>query len=240
LVTDPRRALLRAGLAEIATGGHAKEIPAEGDLLKIMKRQTDVAPADSAADKRITAGAPSPIQLAASRDERRGRVAVDGDVTAQLRALRTRTEPATPVEAAAALIELSLHESNGPMEDLSRALGRMARLVEAGGNGPPNREQLSRELAICIESLQFHDRLTQQLTQVRNLLATLAFSDVPTDAAGRPLGGDQHNWQGLLENLRARFTSDSHRILFNLLLPASAGRTSLPALHANEGSVELF
>ena len=205
-----------------------------------MKRQTDVAPADSAADKRFPAGAPSPIQLAASRDERRGRVAVDGGVTAQLRALRTRAEPATPVEAAAALIELSLHESNGPVEDLSRALGRMARLVEAGGNGPPKREQLSRELAICIESLQFHDRLTQQLTQVRNLLATLAFSDVPTDAAGRPLGGDQLNWQVLLENLRARFTSDSHRILFNLLLPGAAGRTSVAALHANEGSVELF
>ena len=96
-------------------------------------------------------------------------------------------------------------------------------------------------MAICIESLQFHDRLTQQLTQVRNLLATLAFSAVPRDAAtGRPLEGDPHNWQVLLENLRARFTSDSHRILFNLLLPESGGRASLASLHANEGSVELF
>lgn len=205
-----------------------------------MKRQTDVARKDSGADKRITVGAPSQIQHAASHDERRGHIVADSGVTAQLRALRTRAEPATPVEAAAALIELSLHESNGPVEDLSRALGRIARLVEAGGNAPAERAQLSRELAICIESLQFHDRLTQQLTQVRNLLATLAFSDVPTDAAGRPLGGDQLNWQVLLENLRARFTSDSHRILFNLLLPGAPGRTSVAALHANEGSVELF
>jgi hypothetical protein len=103
-----------------------------------------------------------------------------------------------------------------------------------------HREQLAREVAICIENLQFHDRLTQQLTQVRNLLATLAFSDVPTDLAGRPLAGDPHNWLVLLENLRARFTSDSHRILFNLLLPGTGGRTTVPALHANEGSVELF
>ena len=204
-----------------------------------MKRQTDVARPEPAADKRIAAGAPSHIQHAAARDERRGRSPVDGGVTAQLRALRTRAEPATPVEAAAALIELSLHESNGPVEDLSRALGRIARLIEAD-DAPPHRQQLSRELAICIESLQFHDRLTQQLTQVRNLLATLAFSDVPTDAAGRPLGGDQLNWQVLLENLRARFTSDSHRILFNLLLPGTPGRASVAALHANEGSVELF
>jgi hypothetical protein len=232
--------LLRAGTYRNAKGGHAKEIPAEGGLLKIMKRQNDVARPDPAADKRIAAGAPSQIQHTASHDERRGRIAVDGSVTAQLRALRTRAEPATPVEAAAALIELSLHESNGPVEDLTRALGRMARLVEGGGNAPLDRGQLSRELAICIESLQFHDRLTQQLTQVRNLLATLACSDVPTDPAGRPLGGDQLNWQVLLENLRARFTSDSHRILFNLLLPGEAGRTSVAALHANEGSVELF
>jgi hypothetical protein len=171
--------------------------------------------------------------------------------------LRTRAEPATPVEAAAALIELALHESHGPVDDLSGALTRMAQLVQspapansvpasaapagtANGLSSPEREQLARDVAICIESLQFHDRLTQQLTQVRNLLATLAFSDVPTDIAGRPLSGDPHNWQVLLENLRARFTSDSHRILFNLLLPGEGSRSSVPSLHANEGSVELF
>ena len=171
----------------------------------------------------------------------------DSSVTTRLRALRTRAEPATPVEAAAALIELALHESNGPVEDLSGALTRMALLVQGPpGNSagtpdkPLDRTQLARDVAICIESLQFHDRLTQQLTQVRNLLATLAFSEVPTDIAGRPLEGDPHNWLVLLENLRARFTSDSHRILFNLLLPGSGGRSSVPSLHANEGSVELF
>ena len=161
----------------------------------------------------------------------------------RLRALRTRPEPATPVEAAAALIELSLHESNGPVGQLSGAVARLAQLLQNAGDGGEQQElqaQLAKEVAICVESLQFHDRLTQQLTQVRNLLATLAFSEVPADLAGRAPEGDPHNWQTLLENLRARFTSDSHRILFNLLLPGSGGRTSVPALHANEGSVELF
>ena len=191
---------------------------------------------------------PSQLHHAASHDERPGRSnPLDAGVTTKLRALRTRAEPATPVEAAAALIELCLHESNGPMEDLSGALGRMAQLVHGepdGGSGDAaleaHRSKLAQEVAVCIESLQFHDRLTQQLTQVRNLLATLAFSDVPMDRTGRPLEGDPHNWLVLLENLRARFTSDSHRILFNLLLPGTGGRTSVPALHANEGSVELF
>jgi hypothetical protein len=147
------------------------------------------------------------------------------------------------VEAAAALIELCLHESNGPVEELSGALGRMAQLAQSRPGEvdlQARHAQLARDVAVCIESLQFHDRLTQQLTQVRNLLATLAFSDVRTDTAGRPLEEDPHKWLVLLENLRARFTSDSHRILFNLLLPGTGGRTSVPALHANEGSVELF
>ena len=172
---------------------------------------------------------------------RPGPTSSDTSITTQLRALRTRPEPATPIEAAAALIELALHESNGPVEDLSGALGRMAKLLQAGSSEGLPRQQLAREVAVCIESLQFHDRLTQQLTQVRNLLATLAFSEVPRDAAtGRPLEGDPHNWEVLLQNLRARFTSDSHRILFNLLLPESGGRASVASLHANEGSVELF
>jgi hypothetical protein len=218
-------------------------------LQNIMKqRHTDVPrPSDSPAEKRTTADVPAIAQHAAPHDECLDRAGpADVGVTAQLRALRTRGKPATPVEAAAALIELALHESNGPVEDLSRALGRLAQTVQAAASGttngltPSEHERLAHEVAICIESLQFHDRLTQQLTQIRNLLATLAFTNVPMDMAGRPLDSDPRNWEVLLENLRGRFTSDSHRILFNLLLPGAGGRSNVPSLHANEGSIELF
>ncbi len=156
--------------------------------------------------------------------------------------LRGRQEPATAVEAAAALIELAMNESQKPVDDLSAALGRMAQSLAcfnhqaAAAAGPEqgSREQLARDVAICIESLQFHDRLVQQLTQVRNLLATIAAE------SGNGESVDPQHWLVLVENLRARFTSDSHRILFNLLLPSDGGRVSTPSLHANEGSVELF
>ncbi len=164
----------------------------------------------------------------------------EAGVTTRLRALRTREEPASPVEAAAALIQLSLHESNAPVEDLSCALGRIAQMAQSPSGEPLDRAQLAREVAVCVESLQFHDRLTQQLTQVRNLLAVLAFCDVPEVETVHPLEADPGSWMTLLENLRARFTSDSHRILFNLLLPGSGSRGTVAALHANEGSVELF
>jgi hypothetical protein len=154
-----------------------------------------------------------------------------------------RPERATPVEAAAALIQLSLNESNGPVEDLSGALGRLAQLVHTKPDPHTSvaelHDQLARDVAVCIESLQFHDRLAQQLTQVRNILATLAYC-APTDTPGRHLESDPHKWLVMVEKLRARFTSESHLTLFNLLLPEGASRPAVPALHANEGSVELF
>lgn len=127
-----------------------------------------------------------------------------------------------------------MHESQAPMVELGAALTRLAGgLEESSSEVRFDREAFARELAICIENLQFHDRLMQQLTQVRNLLASLAAQTLPACA-------DQQSWNVLVENIRSRFTSDSHRILFNLLLPVSGVALSAPSLHANEGSIELF
>jgi len=210
-----------------------------------MKRHTDVPRHDTPAETRKIgdlspstqhAATPTPTSPATQGE-------YDGSVTVHLNNLHTRPEKATPVEAAAALIQLSLHESNGPVEDLSDALGRMAQLVQTQpdtfATAAEIQNQLARDVAVCIESLQFHDRLAQQLTQVRNILATLAFS-APTNPVGRSTESDPHKWMVLVENLRARFTSESHRILFNLLLPEGVSRPTIPALHADEGSVELF
>ncbi|MGH8299604.1 MAG: hypothetical protein ACRES6_10030 [Steroidobacteraceae bacterium] len=129
---------------------------------------------------------------------------------------------------AAALIELALSESQRPIGELGEALSRINAAVSAGA--PP----LAPDLHVCIERLQFHDRMTQQLSQVRDLLAAVAATG--SDAAP---GGPQ-SWPVLVENLRARFTSDSHRILFNLLMPDAEGHSHAPSVHASEGSVELF
>lgn len=203
-----------------------------------MKRPRYGRPEDASAPTR-TPGA-LPPQLAAAHDEN-SLQATDNGITGHPHALHPLCEAASPVETAAALIELALQESNGPVEQLGGALTRLARLAQApAGAQHAEHAQLARDVAICIESLQFHDRLTQQLTQVRNILATLACGELPVDRSGRPLDGDSQSWQKLLEGLRSRFTSDSHRILFNLLLPGAGARSSVPALHASEGSVELF
>ncbi len=150
------------------------------------------------------------------------------------RAPRAQADLSSAIEAAAALIALAMHESQGPVSSLSSSLGRIAESV-----GSPDKQMdratLAREMTVCVEALQFHDRLMQQLTQVRNLLASIAADTLPIAAV------EPESWMVLVENLRARFTSDSHRILFNLLLPVTGGHhVPPPALHANEGSIELF
>lgn len=161
---------------------------------------------------------------------------------------RRRADPATAAEVAAALIALAIKESEQPVEELAGALARMSQeLAQCAGqaDGLPaplaeRHRRLARELATCVQCLQFHDRLTQQLAQVRNLLASLtihALQGIPP--------ADPRCWDELLRSLRARFTSDSHRVLFDLLMQASGG--ALPdgdgeahRLHASEGSIELF
>lgn len=94
-----------------------------------------------------------------------------------------------------------MRESHGPVDRMAAALERMMRALarharalerlrsergpEANAGAPlaataslreleECREALEREIAICIESLQFHDRLMQQLAQVRTGLAALS------------------------------------------------------------------
>ena len=130
---------------------------------------------------------------------------------------------------AAALIELALSESQRPVTELGEALSRVSTTVTAGAT------PTARDLEACVECLQFHDRMVQQLSQVRDLLSAVAASG---SAATTP--GGRQSWPVLMENLRARFTSESHRILFNLLMPDAEGHSHAPSLHASEGSVELF
>lgn len=134
-------------------------------------------------------------------------------------------ELARSAQAAAALIELAIDETQRPVATLGQALTRIGAAAAAG------RQPDTADVTACIESLQFHDRMIQELTHVRDLLAHAATSG--------PAQEQSRDWPALREALRARFTSESHRLLFNLLMPDETTDEHIE-LHADEGSVELF
>lgn len=108
-------------------------------------------------------------------------------------------ERAAALKTVATRLAHAMHESHAPVDRMGAALGRMMRALarsaralerlraapgdEASGRGTGAhaplddlaecREALEREIAVCIESLQFHDRLMQHLAQVRGGLSAL-------------------------------------------------------------------
>jgi hypothetical protein len=149
------------------------------------------------------------------------------------------------VQAAAVLLSLAMRDTESPVSDLGQALSRMVSTVtslrsqdqQKQINGNCGTElRLENELAVCIQSLQFHDRLIQQLAAVRNLLTGLS-SHGPLNVAG--FGAQR--WEELLAVLRDRLSADQHHQLFDLLMRTGVvdgdlGAGSTP----DEGSVELF
>ncbi len=150
------------------------------------------------------------------------------------------------VQAAAVLLSLAMRDTESPVTDLGQALSRMVSTLTDvrqhmekkpfNGETDKTRNQLESELSICIQSLQFHDRLIQQLAAVRNLLTGLS-SHGPLVVAG--FGAQR--WEELLAMLRDRLSADQHHQLFDLLMRTGQVDNELGAeMTPAEGSVELF
>ena len=98
---------------------------------------------------------------------------------------------AQTVELAAVLLDQTMEETDVPIAELAEALARMSQTLselgmsafegartsmspfETGQTSAATRSArapFAHDLAVCITSLQFHDRLMQQLVKVRELL----------------------------------------------------------------------
>lgn len=158
---------------------------------------------------------------------------------------RIVSDQTATLELAASLLALAMHESHAPMDVLGGALERMRRALRPGNGGHAAvaagidecRATLEREIALCIEGLQFHDRLMQQLAHVRNCLAGLSGGQAQAEACCR-----EEAWLQLRANLWSRLSSDSQRALLDLLVPTAPAHAGAEArkLNASEGSIELF
>jgi len=103
------------------------------------------------------------------------------------------------MERATQLLVHGLQQSDVPISQLSSALARMAQTltdigtplfgqvdVKPTADVQALRDAFARDIAVCIESLQFHDRLMQQLTQARDLLTGVGVKPLLASVAAEP------------------------------------------------------
>lgn len=76
------------------------------------------------------------------------------------------------------LLAHSMQEADTPISELSDALALMAQTIsDPTADVRRLRDTFARNIAVCIESLQSYDRLTQQLSQARDILTGLAANE---------------------------------------------------------------
>jgi hypothetical protein len=96
------------------------------------------------------------------------------------------------IDRATVMLVRGMLKTEAPIANLSSALARMARTLSENGTplfGEPVarraadvqvfRDDFARDIAVCIESLQFHDRCMQELTEARDILTGLATNRFP-------------------------------------------------------------
>jgi hypothetical protein len=90
-------------------------------------------------------------------------------------------------EMAVGLLSTAMRETEAPIMEMAAALARIKKTLNLAQS--PATSELHNDLAICIQNLQFHDRLIQQLTAIRQLVGseqiagTLASGFMPAESS---------------------------------------------------------
>lgn len=78
-------------------------------------------------------------------------------------------------DRAAELLGTAMRDTEAPVMEMAGALARISSALvraQAVADESCDCAHLKQDIAICIQSLQFHDRLIQQLTAVRRLMGS--------------------------------------------------------------------
>jgi hypothetical protein len=111
---------------------------------------------------------------------------------------------------AASQIEVALREAEPPVALLAAIVAGLGATAEG---------------AAAATALQFHDRLSQRMTHVRDTLASLAkFLDE------RAHHGPGSNWERLRADIRTQYSMEQERVMFDLLVGGATPEQVLEAL----------
>jgi hypothetical protein len=94
-------------------------------------------------------------------------------------------------DRAAELLGTAMRDTEAPVMDMAGALARISSALaraQAVNEEACGCMHLKQDIAICIQSLQFHDRLIQQLTAVRRLMGSAPMAGELTSGFMPPEG----------------------------------------------------
>jgi hypothetical protein len=141
------------------------------------------------------------------------------------------------LELAAAQLEVALQNSNSQVERLAGSVAAFARLgAEMCAHQDPavaaQGVRVVAEAQRALFAMQFHDQLSQRIQHVRDALGDVHDA---LDAPAAPCASD------LLKAIRARYTMEDERRLFDAVLGSLPGAPPADSEHESlRGSVELF
>ena len=159
------------------------------------------------------------------------------------------------VEMAKAQIAVALREAEAPGAELGATIADVAAVgrrldalaAELRGIAPEAARAIGREVAYLTGSargssvaMQFHDRLVQRLTHAHDALQVLAGA-----IADRHLHAGPAEWERLRQEIRAQYSMEQERVIFDLLVGGANPDHVIDALKklresGSPGHVDLF
>jgi hypothetical protein len=148
--------------------------------------------------------------------------------------------PLTPLlELAASQVEVALQNADSQVDRLAGSVAAFARIgAEMCAHSDPavaaQGVRVSAEAQRAMFAMQFHDQLAQRLQHVRDALGDLQDALAAPNAPAAAL---------LLAAIRARYTMEDERRLFDMLighLPGAPPAHSSSEYESLRGSVEIF
>jgi hypothetical protein len=140
------------------------------------------------------------------------------------------------LELVAMQLEVAMQNAAAQAERLSGSIAEFtaigARLRAA--NDPvltAHAASLEAEAHRALMAMQFHDQLTQRVMHVRDALG---------DVHDELQAGDESDWGALLKKMRAHYTMEDERRLFDMVLASVPGFAQRQEAEALPSSVELF
>lgn len=158
----------------------------------------------------------------------------------------TGSETARFLDLAAAQVEVALREGEADLGALTEAFanigGELQRLraLAAGPAVDGVCGRMEGQLAVAVVAFQFFDRLNQRMQHVQEALQRIA--GIVSDGGEAP---GHEAWERLRRHIRASYSMEHERLMFDLLVGGASADEVLAALSAlksggTAGHVELF